>query len=78
MLQTDNIKIQERAKAKADGVYTFKGFYYAVKNGKAVLTEEPNLSGDIYQELGMFRTKIGNVRWRAEIPKEMKKLLKKM
>lgn len=56
----DDIKIlSEKAKIKANGVYSYKGILYAVSDNKFVAYSDR--LGNCYQNFGSFVVKIGNV-----------------
>jgi|GEM_PF-2943066 len=67
-------EIIERAKTKKDGIYSFKGFKYAVKDNRFVLFAD--YFGNLYQRAGNFNASIGKVEKRYNIIKELKRLLK--
>lgn len=64
--------LHEKAKAKKDGVYSFRGVFYAVKCGHFVAFAE--FSGECYQRNGAFNVRIGQVH-RHERKKALKKWL---
>ena len=66
--------IIEKAKTKDDGVYSFKGFKYAVKDNHFVLFAD--YFGIIHQRAGNFNAVIGKIEERYNIVKELKRLLK--
>ena len=49
--------IVERAKAKKDGCYTYKGVHYLVKNGGVRFYAT---RGTVLQAVGMFNSAVGN------------------
>jgi hypothetical protein len=71
VLNEDNIrnKIAERAKGKADGIYSADGVIYRVKNN--TLTHYAK-RGEILAVYGYFDTLVGNYRSSAEAKKMLK------
>ena len=68
-------EIIEKSKTKKDGVYSYKGFKYAVKDNKFVLFAD--YFGNISQTAGNFNVSLGKVE-RYESIKELKRLLKNL
>lgn len=51
--------LHEKAKHRKDGVYSFRGNLWAVKNGGFVAFA--NYFGECYQRMGAFNVQIGKV-----------------
>jgi len=69
-------QIIEKAKTKKDGVYSFKGFKYAVKDNNFVLFAD--YFGNLYQRAGNFNASLGKVKEKYNKTKELKRLLKEI
>lgn len=65
--------LNEKAKSKKDGVYSFKGNVYAVKDGKFIAYAD--LHGDCFHRSGAFNVHIGRVP-RYERTRKLKQWLK--
>lgn len=52
--------LHNKAKNKKDGVYSFRGNLWVVKNGNFIAFA--NQFGDCYQRMGVFNHKIGTVK----------------
>lgn len=65
-------KLVEKAKCKKDGVYSFKGYMWVVKNKKFIAYSDS--AGFCYMSFGVFITYIGKVD-RCDRKKELAKLL---
>lgn len=75
----DNINIlHKKAETKKDGVYSFRGVFWAVKSNKFVAYV--NERGLVLQRFGCFDAKIGDLskvnryEWRGEFIKFFKKI----
>lgn len=51
--------LQEKAKTRKDGVYSFRGNLYVVKDSKFIAFA--NYFGECYQRMGAFNVQIGKV-----------------
>jgi len=51
--------LNEKAKSRKDGVYSFRGNLWVVKNGNFVAYS--NYSGECFQRMGAFNIQIGKV-----------------
>lgn len=51
--------LTEKAKTRKDGIYTYKSYYYAVKNNNFIAFAD--FSGNCYQRCGFFNVSIGKV-----------------
>ncbi len=67
--------LYEKAKTRKDGVYSFRGYLWAVKNGNFVAFS--TYSGECYQRSGSFNVKIGKVE-RYDRKKHLIELLKNL
>lgn len=67
--------LHKKAETKKDGIYSFKGNLYIVKNFRFIAFMNP--TGEFYQRFGSFNTKIGDLsnierwNWKKEIKKWM-------
>lgn len=52
--------LQHKAQSRKDGVYSFKGCYWVVKNNNFIAFSEHN--GECYQRMGSFNVQIGIVK----------------
>ena len=52
--------LHEKAKDRKDGVYSFRGNLWVVKDGKFIAFA--NLFGECYQRMGAFNFQIGTVK----------------
>lgn len=54
--------IMTKAKNKSDGVYTFRGIDYKVKDGKVVMfaVNQPGMVGEFIKPFGNFNAVVGN------------------
>jgi hypothetical protein len=65
--------LHNKAKTRKDGVYTYQGYFWAVKNHNFIAFVKPN--GECYQRMGSFNVSIGKVdRWdrKQELTKWLK------
>jgi len=53
-------ELQEKAKTRKDGVYVYRGVYWAVRGGNFIAFAD--ISGNCYQRSGFFNTFIGKVQ----------------
>ena len=67
--------LHEKAKSRNDGVYSFRGYVWVVKNGNFVAFA--NSFGECYQRSGSFNVKIGEVSRGAARKKKLTEWLKK-
>jgi len=51
--------LHEKAKSKNDGIYSFRGYLYVVKDNNFIAFA--NYFGECYQRMGSFNVKIGKV-----------------
>lgn len=51
--------LSEKAKTKKDGIYSFKGNIWVVKNNRFIAFANP--FGECYQRMGSFNVQIGKV-----------------
>lgn len=65
--------LHEKAKIKKDGVYSFRGNLYVVKNNKFIAFSDYH--GNCYQRFGSFNTSIGKVE-RYDRKQKLKEWLK--
>lgn len=70
----ETILLAERAKIKNDGVYSYKGHLYAVKDNKFIAFSDYH--GNCHQRMGAFNVSIGKVE-RYDRKRELLKWLKK-
>ena len=66
--------LHEKAKTRKDGVYTFKGNLYVVKDNNFIAFSD--YFGNCYQRMGSFNVSIGKVE-RYDRRKHLLKWLKK-
>lgn len=66
------ILLQDRAITRKDGVYSFKGYSWVVKNNKFIAFSD--YYGNCYQRMGSFNVSIGKVE-RYDIKKKLKEWL---
>lgn len=59
MTINDTNLLQEKAKTRKDGVYSYKGNFYVVKDFKFIAFS--NNYGECYQRMGGFNVKVGQV-----------------
>ena len=72
MLNSDNINlIIERAQTKKDGIYSFRGIFFRVRNGKVTHFARGN---EILVSYGIFVTQIGSYKTTAEAEKLLKSI----
>lgn len=55
----DTNLLEEKAKDRKDGVYSFKGVFWVVKDGKFIAFADS--FGECWQRMGSFNFKIGKV-----------------
>jgi len=72
-IETQN-KLVEKSKTKKDGVYTFGGYYYAVKEGGLVAFSDYDTCYACY---GSFNTPIGKLSFPSKGKQALKDWLKK-
>jgi hypothetical protein len=73
-MSTDDINLlQEKAKLRNNGVYSFKEYSWVVKDNKFVAFSD--YYGNCYQRMGAFNVSIGKVD-RYDIKKKLKEWLK--
>jgi len=65
--------LNQKAKTKKDGVYSYNGNLYAVKNAKFIAYF--NSFGECYQRMGAFNVLLGNVEV-YDRRKELNKIIK--
>lgn len=65
-------KMIKKATSKKDGVYQMNPYIYAVRGGK--LLGYCEYSGDVYQTLYGFTTHIGNIKYRGDQKRELKRV----
>ena len=58
MKQAETIEMCRRAKTRADGVYSYNGYLYLVRNN--ALFAVADYGGDIYQFFGSFLVQLGS------------------
>lgn len=62
MTITETNILHDKAKTRKDGVYSYRGYLYAVKNNRFVGFADAY--GECYQRAGIFDVSIGKVeRW---------------
>lgn len=61
--------IVDKAKSKADGVFTFRGVEYLVKDGRFT---HYATGGKIYERCGFFVVQIGSYEYRSDARKLLK------
>jgi len=66
-------EIVVKAEEKQDGIFSHKGHSYAVKNK---IVNYISVGVDIHMRAGNFLTKIGSVRYKCDLRKELSKLNK--
>jgi len=68
--------LHEKAKSRKDGVYSFRGNLWAVKNNQFIAFVSPK--GEVYQRLGAFNASVGSLQpkpsyeWKNEFSKWVK------
>lgn len=65
--------LQEKAKSRKDGIYSYKGYLYDVKDFKFVAFAD--YFGECFQRMGAFNIRIGKVE-RNEIRKKLTEWLR--
>lgn len=70
-------KLIEKAKTRKDGVYSFRGYYWAVKNKQFIAFVNPK--GQLLQRSGNFNVQIGqfSTDYKWERRDKLKEWLKK-
>lgn len=71
-IENQNLII-DKAKEKKDGVYSFRGVDYRVKDGKVLCFAS---NGKIIQSFGNFNVEIGNYRYNYDNIKKILMLMK--
>ena len=65
-MNTDELNLlHKKAKTRKDGIYSFKGNYWVVKNNCFVVFAD--YYGDVYQRYGNFNVKICKIERRDSI-----------
>lgn len=60
-MKTDEINLLiEKAKTRKDGVYSFRGYFWAVKNNQFIAFVTPK--GEVLERFGGFNIQIGDLR----------------
>ena len=69
--------INAKAKTKADGIYTFRGIDYKVKDGRVVgyAVQVPGQRGEIIQSYGAFNTVVGYYDTAEQKKQNLKKVV---
>jgi len=60
--------LHDKAQKRADGVYSFRGHYWVVKDNKFIAFS--NYCGECFQRMGSFNIQIGKVE-RYDIKKKL-------
>lgn len=71
-------KLHKKAETRKDGVYSYEGVLWVVKNKHFIAFLEPN--GDFLQRMGAFNALIGNlstIEWKVDRRKRVIEWLKK-
>lgn len=66
--------LHDKAKSRKDGIYSYKGNLWVVKNNRFIAYAKPN--GECMQRMGAFDFKIGEVKF-YERKEKLKEWLKK-
>jgi len=66
--------LNEKAKSRKDGIYSYKTYFYAVKNNRFIAFT--NYFGECYQRMGGFNVSIGNMPNRFIAKDKLKEWLK--
>ena len=74
MIIRDDLDVMlKKAKTKKDGVYSYRGHYYAVKDNTVHFVSSYT---SVFERFGAFLCNIGKCEYVSDVPKRMKKLLK--
>lgn len=76
MTVTDTNTLIEKAKSRNDGVYSYKGYYWAAKNNRFVAFVSHY--GECFQVFGSFNVKIGECKESYLRKQKLKEHLKVM
>jgi hypothetical protein len=66
--------LHEKAKTKKDGVYQFRGNFYAVKDNKFIAFINP--FGECLQRMGAFNISIGQIKEKYDRKKKLAEWLR--